>query len=124
MEIKIILEPIDRDDPLAIDPVGTITLKTEDSSFSEPYAYLDSWFQALMIGAEQLDKKPDVEVDLKEEREPLIFRKVERGVKICFKDKNVVVGNVAELVAAVEKASDELSKIQIFPKVYQKAREI
>jgi hypothetical protein len=123
MEIKFTLEPIDRDDPLAIDPVGTITLESAGLTLSEPYVYLDSWFIALKTGAEQIKKQPAVEVDLVEEPEPLIFRRSNNGVMISFKNKDIFVNDAEDIILAVEGADEKLRKTQVFPKGYTKTRE-
>jgi len=116
MEIEFELEPIDRNDPAAIDPVGSITLISADATLSEQYVYIDSWLDALKEGAKAISRTERAEIDLVEEPEPLILELTERGIRISFKDNSIVVKDGAELDAAVDDAYKKLTDTQVFPK--------
>lgn len=116
MRIKILLEPIDKEDPLAIDPVGTITLESGEDVLSEPYVYLDSWLKALEKGSAQMSTTYKADIDLIEERDPLTFERIDGCIRISYKDKSVIVNNTEEIRIAVADAFKELAKTQIFPK--------
>jgi hypothetical protein len=115
MRINIALDPIDPTDPLAIDPVGTITLISGQNTLSEPYVYLDSWLNALREGVRKMTVVDKAEIDLIEEPDPLIFERTDGGIRISFKEKFVTVENVEEMDIAVAAALKELVDTQIFP---------
>ena len=116
MKIEILLDTIDPNDPLAIDPVGTITLIAGQDILSEPYVYLDSWLNALKEGCAKMAVVDRAEIDLIEERDPLVFQRTDGEIRISFKEKFVAAKNIEEIDVAVTAALKELANTQIFPK--------
>jgi len=117
MQIIISLDPIDINDPLAIDPVGSIAMISGQTKLTESAVYVDSWLKAIAAGISEIRKSSRAEIDLIEEPHRLIFESEDNSIRISFKSQFVVAKSLQEIEIALAEATEYLSNHQVFPNV-------
>ncbi|QQS32775.1 MAG: hypothetical protein IPM50_14140 [Acidobacteriota bacterium] len=115
MKIDFVLDEADSDDPMAIDPVGDITIESRGESITERFVYIDSWLNALLEGSRKARFSERLDVDLLEERDPLVFERRNESFLLSFRGKSIVVDNLDQLEAASIAGIENLSQIMPIP---------
>jgi hypothetical protein len=131
MKILFLLDENDENEVIdPNDPIGDITIISNHAQLSVKSTYLDSWFNVLIEGYNNLQEQNKITLEIFEEPDLITFEPVINGFKIAYGRQELFFSNldefcqslltaVKEFIAQLERENSHLSHLPLLIKLYK-----